>query len=143
MYLRQSELFLGMGHQFLKNAMDLSVRVSVPEGGVVFAQGEPAEHFFILIDGCVTLTVEGSGKVYEGCRVGELFGWSSLIGDTQFTASAVCTRPTNLLKFSASAFHQLLSDEPDAQAVFFAQLARALGKRLMASYDKEAGRPSP
>ncbi len=137
MYLLQSELFLGLGHQFLKNAMALSERLSLPEGHTIFSQGDAADHFFILIEGCVTLRVEGSGAVYEGCHVGELFGWSSLIGDTTFTATAVSTRPSLLLKFTAAAFNGLLSREPDAQAVFYTQLARALGKQLLVCYEKD------
>jgi len=137
MYLLQSELFLGMGHQFLKNAMALSERLSLPEGHTIFSQGDAADHFYILIEGCVTLRVKGTGAVYEGCRVGELFGWSSIIGDTTFTATAVSTRPSLLLKFPAAGFQDLLSSEPEAQAVFYTQLARALGKRLLASYEKD------
>ncbi|MFH1985498.1 MAG: cyclic nucleotide-binding domain-containing protein [Pseudomonadota bacterium] len=137
MYLSQSDLFLGMGHQFLKNAMALSERLSLPEGCVIFSQGEAAHHFFILIDGCATLRVEGSGTVYNGCRVGELFGWSSLIGNPTYTATAVSTSSTLLLKFPAAGFLDLLSSEPEAATLFYAQLARALGKRLLACYEKD------
>ena len=136
MYLRQSDLFLGMGHQFLKNAMAISERLSLPEGEVIFSQQDAADHFFILIEGCVTLRVEGSGAVYTGCHVGELFGWSSLIGDAVYTATAVSTAPTSLLKFPAAVFHELLSADPEAAAVFYSQLAHALGKRLLACYKK-------
>jgi len=138
MYLRQSDLFLGMGHQFLKNAMALSERLSLREGDVIFSQQDAADHFFILIEGCVTLRVEGSGAVYKGCNVGELFGWSSLIGDAAYTATAVSTAPTSLLKFPAAGFRELLSADPEAAAVFYSQLARALGKRLLACYDKDS-----
>ena len=138
MYLRQSDLFLGMGHQFLKDAMAISERLSLAEGHVIFSQGDPADHFYILIDGCVALRVKGSGAVYEGCHVGELFGWSSLIGDAAYTATAVTASPALLLKFPAADFHELLSAEPDSQAVFYAQLARALGKRLLACYEKDS-----
>lgn len=138
MYLRQSDLFLGMGHQFLKNAMALSERLSLAEGHVIFSQGDAADHFFILIDGCIALRVQGSGAVYEGCHVGELFGWSSLIGDDAYTATAVTASAALLLKFPIAGFQKLLSTEPDAQAVFYAQLARALGKRLLACYEKGA-----
>lgn len=136
MYLRQSDLFLGMGHQFLKNAMALSERLSLAEGQIIFSQGDAAKHFYILIDGCIALQVQGSGAVYEGCHVGELFGWSSLISNAAYTATAVTAGPALLLEFSAAGFFDLLSAEPDAQAVFYAQLARALGKRLLACYEK-------
>ena len=136
MYLRQSDLFLGMGHQFLKNAMALSERLSLAEGQVIFSQGDASDHFYILIEGCVALRVKDSGAVYEGCHVGELFGWSSLIGDATYTATAVSTSQTLLLKFPAAAFHDLLSKESDSPAVFYAQLARALGRRLLACYQK-------
>ena len=136
MYLRQSDLFLGMGHECLKKAMALSERLSLPEGNVIFSQGERADHFYILIEGCVALQVAGSGDVYEGCRVGELFGWSSLIGDDAYTATATCTAPCLLLRLPAERFHELLKEDPEAMVVFYEQLARALGKRLLACYER-------
>lgn len=139
MYLHQSDLFLGLGHQFIKDAMALSSRITLSGGDTIFSQGDPADHFYILIDGCVTLCVEGTGAVYKGCRAGELFGWSSLIGDARFTATAESCGAASLLEFPAAGFQDLLKASPDAQAVFYAHLARALGKRLLACYEKTGG----
>jgi len=134
MYLKQSDLFLGMGHLFLSKAMTLSSSESYRPGDVIFAKDDPALDFYILIDGVVQLKTDESRKVYTGDRVGELFGWSSLIDDEVFTATAVCTAPTNVLKINAREFISLLAAFPDARGIFYERLSRALGMRLLASY---------
>ena len=134
MYLKQSDLFLGIGHTFLTRAMALSRSASFQAGDVIFAKDDPALDFYILIDGSVELNTGEGRKVYEGSGVGELFGWSSLIGDDVFTASAVCTSATRVLIFNAAEFISLFASFPDARGIFYEHLSRALGRRLMASY---------
>ena len=99
MYIKQSELFMGTSMDFVKKFMDISEMSSHKKGEILFRENDPANFFFILLNGRVKLSA-GQPKqvVYNAARNGEAFGWSSLIGGTVYSASAECLEPTKLLK---------------------------------------------
>jgi CRP-like cAMP-binding protein len=135
MYVNQSELFQGTSMDFVKKFMDISQMTSHDRGEVLFREKDPARYFFILLSGCVQLSItEGGQAVYTASRVGEAFGWSSLIGGAQYSASAECIQPTKLLKTDSQKFVRVLEEDPSNGVIFFKQLAATLGNRLLESY---------
>lgn len=142
MIIKQADLFHGLSHNFIKDLMGIAARVSFSEGEVVFNSGEPAEHFYILIQGCVRIRLGQAGReVYTGSKLGEIFGWSSLIGRKDFTASAVCAAPTSLLRVDRRQFRNILEKDHFSSLMFFQQLARVLGNRLIQLYGRDAKEP--
>ena len=88
-----------------------------------------------MLSGCVKLSIGAAGQmVYKASRVGEAFGWSSLIGGAEYSASAECIEPTKLLKTDSEKFSIVLENDPDSGVIFFKQLAATLGNRLLESY---------
>ena len=88
-----------------------------------------------MLSGCVQLSItEGGQPVYEASRIGEAFGWSSLIGGAEYSASAECIQPTKLLKTDSQEFVRVLEKDPPNGVIFFKQLAATLGNRLLESY---------
>ena len=137
MYIKQSDLFLGVRMDFLKKVMEVTRQESHPAGALLFDANDPATHFFILINGRVQLSLGESGKqIHIGSRRGESFGWASLVGRDLYTASALCLEYTDLLKIEVQAFKTLLSRYLDDGFVFYKNLSHALGKRLVQSYRK-------
>ena len=135
MYINQSELFRGISMDFVKKFMDISQMTSHEKNEILFHENDPARYFFILLSGCVKLSIGESGQVvYEACRVGEAFGWSSLIGGNEYSASAQCMQPTKLLKTDNEKFKRVLDQDPSNGVIFFKQLAATLGNRLLESY---------
>jgi CRP-like cAMP-binding protein len=135
MYIKQSDLFLGLNHHFVKEIMAIAQKESHAESQFVFRLGEPADHFYILINGQVQLSLGDSGQVvYTSSNVGETFGWSSLIGRDSYSASALCLQPTDLLKIERHKLQNLLEKDTDSGYLFFKQLAEALGNRLLQLY---------
>jgi CRP-like cAMP-binding protein len=135
MYVNQSELFMGTSMDFVKKFMDISQMTSHAKGEILFRENDPARSFYILLSGCVKLSVGKPGQVvYEACRVGEAFGWSSLIGGDEYSASAKCIEPTKLLKTDNEKFKRILDQDPFNGVIFFKQLASTLGHRLLESY---------
>ena len=142
MIIKQADLFHGLSHNFIKDLMAIATQVSFSEGEIVFHFAEPADHFYILIQGCVEIRLgQGGREVYTGSKLGELFGWSSLIGRKKFTASAVCTAPTSLLKVERRQFQHILEKDHFSSLMFFQQLARVLGNRLIQLYARDAEDP--
>jgi signal-transduction protein with cAMP-binding, CBS, and nucleotidyltransferase domain len=89
----------------------------------------------VLIKGSVRLELRTTGrKVYSSDRVGEIFGWSALIGRQDYSATVVCEKQTMVLKFYTEHIHHLLDQDPESAALFYKQLASALGNRLLTAY---------
>ena len=135
MYIKQSELFMGTSMDFVKKFMDISEMSSHKKGEILFRENDPANFFFILLNGRVKLSV-GQPKqvVYNAARNGEAFGWSSLIGGAVYSASAECLEPTKLLKTDSNKLSGILAKDADNGLIFFKQLAATLGKRLLETY---------
>lgn len=139
MIINQADLFYGLNHNFIKDLMAIASRTSCVAGDMVFESGEPAGHFYILVQGCVRLRVDPAGReVFNSCRVGEILGWSSLIGRPTYSASAECIESATLLKIDRQAFQSMLDNDHFSGMMFFKQLAAALGGRLIQLYARDA-----
>jgi CRP-like cAMP-binding protein len=147
MYLKQSELFHGMAMDFVRRAMDMSVRETLPKGATLFREEDPASCFYVLIRGRIRLHAGSVPEgVYEIGRTGEAFGWAGLVERKRYTASAECLEETELLKLPCAPFSRLLSTHPETGFLFYRNLAGALGRRLMDCYGRvaeEAACPAP
>jgi CRP-like cAMP-binding protein len=142
MYMMQKDLFSGMRKDFVKQFIDLSVKETHRKGFLLFQEGKRAGHFYILLKGCVKISLGNHGHtVYTVDHPGEAFGWSSLLGRAAYTASAECAEPTKLLKFDAVKLHDLLEKNPSDGVLFFKRLAQNLGNRLLQTYRMISGAP--
>ena len=140
MYIQQTELFRGMGKDFLKKVMGITTKESHKEGDFLFHEGEPAIYSYVLLKGHVDLTIGEDGHlVFVISRPGEAFGWSSLIDREVYSASAECREPTRLLKMDKEKFQKILEKDPGNGFVFFKRLAGMLGNRLVQSYKQITG----
>jgi CRP-like cAMP-binding protein len=134
-YLKSADLFLGMGKEFVKEALDMATRLSQTEGDNLFNQGDHARYFYILLKGKVKLSLGKAGPVvYIAKHPSEIIGWSSLIGRDVYSASAECLESTNLLRFDRERFLMILEDNSINQAILYKRLAEMLGNRLLELY---------
>ena len=137
MYLKQSDLFTGLGHNFLKQTMAIAEKVSFEKGATLMKEGEPADYFFILIEGQVSLLLGDAGKkVYQTSGLGEMFGCSSLIGQDTYFLTARCDEPSLALRVDRRKMEKILTDDSDNGLLFFKQLSRAIANRMMTLYAK-------
>ena len=135
MYLKQKDIFWGMSKEFAKEIMKISVTESHQEGELAFREGDPAISFYVLLKGCVKLSLGEIGQVvYIVSNAGEAFGWSSLIGRENYSASAEYMAPTKLLKFDRKKLQKVLEKDTANSLILFKRLAEILGNRLIQSY---------
>jgi CRP-like cAMP-binding protein len=135
MHLKISDFIMGMGREFATEAMDISEKLSLNEGNIIFNAGNSAGHFYVLLKGQVRLSLGNTGPVvYEARHPGEIIGWSCLIGRETYSASAECTASTNLLRFDRQSFLKILTKNPANEALLFKRLAEMLGNRLLELY---------
>ena len=135
MHLKMGDFIMGMGREFATEAMDISEKLSLNEGNILFGAGDSAGHFYVLLKGQVQLRLGKAGPVvYQARHPGEIVGWSCLIGRETYSASAECTQATNLLRFDRESFLRILTQNPANEALLFRRLAEMLGNRLLELY---------
>ncbi len=135
MHLKMGDFIMGMGKEFATEAMDISEKISLDAGNVLFSVGDYAGYFYVLLKGQIQLSLGQSGPVvYQARHPGEIIGWSCLIGRETYSASAECTAAAELLKFDRESFLQILTKNPANEALLFRRLAETLGNRLLELY---------
>jgi len=135
MHLKIGDFIMGMGREFATEAMDISEKLSLSEGEVLFNVGDSAGHFYVLLKGHVQLSLGKTGPVvYQARHPGEIIGWSCLIGREAYSASAKSTESTNLLRFDRESFLRILTKNPANEALLYKRLAEMLGNRLLELY---------
>ena len=135
MYLKQADLFWGMSQNFIQTITAQAVKEEFQTHEIIFKADDPAAYFYVLINGKVRLELEHAGQsVYTSDRIGEIFGWSALIGRETYSATVICEQQTMVLKFLKEDVHRLLDQDAENAALFYKQLAGALGNRLMQAY---------
>lgn len=126
---------MGMGKPFTLEVLDIAEKLFQEEGNLLFQEGDPAKHFFVLLKGRVKLALGDTGPiVYMARHPGEIIGWSGLIGRICYSASGQCMEETNLLKFDRDIFLEILKKYPRNEARLYKRLAETLGNRLLELY---------
>ena len=135
MYLKQSDLFLNLDHDFVKTVMDQSFKQKHEAGDILFREGDPARYFYTLTKGRIRLIVGDSGQVvHMVSHAGECFGWSALLDREVYSALAECREPSELMLIEAERFTQIIDDDPVNGVLFMKHLAGMLGNRLLQNY---------
>ena len=136
MYLKQADLFWGMSQSVIQAITAKAERQEYPQGAVIFKAEDPADCFYVLIKGKVRMDLGGSGRsVYSSDQVGEIFGWSALIHKAKYRATVICEAPSVALRFNCNTVSHLLDQHADSAAIFYKQLAKVLGNRLLSAYN--------
>jgi CRP-like cAMP-binding protein len=106
------------------------------KGSFVFKDRYLAEHFYILEEGKVRLSIGEEGRLtHLISNPGETFGWSSLVGRETYTASAECLAPSHVIRIEKERLNALFEKDPASGMVFFKRLAGVIGERLVTSYN--------
>lgn len=135
MYIKQADLFWGLSQQFIQALTSEATKQTFQTGEIVFKSDDPADFFYVLIQGRIRLEIGQAGQgVYISDRTGEVIGWSTLIGREKYSATCVCDEATVLLMFEKGHITRLLERDPESASVFFKHLAAALGDRLLQLY---------
>jgi CRP-like cAMP-binding protein len=104
---------------------------------VLFRQGEPAGFLYVLVEGAVDLRLKEETTVISLTEPSDIFGWSSLVENAQYTASAVCRSPVKVIKIETGPkLGRILNAYPDVGLVLYRRLAGLFNKRLASIYQR-------
>ena len=133
--LEKCNFFTGVSQNTLAAIEHAVERSSYSSGAVIFQAGEPADYFYVLEDGRVRLRFSEGGQVaYALSDPGEVFGWSSMIDQAQYTLSAQSVSKVSAVRIHKAALAELLNDDPPSGLAFYRNMSVFVGQRLFASY---------
>ncbi|MTH34407.1 helix-turn-helix domain-containing protein [Paracoccus limosus] len=121
-------------------------RVELDTGQNLFLQGDPAARFFLLLDGrlkVTQLTEDGQQFIVRIVNPGELCGFASAIGRTQFPGSAEAILPCRLLAWPRARWEPLIAAAPALAVSAIQAVGRKLDEahtRLREMSTEDAGR---
>jgi N-acetylglutamate synthase-like GNAT family acetyltransferase len=131
---RRVRLFQGLGDWEIERLRAICSEQRFRQGQAVFAEGDPGQALFIVVDGEVQIVTDGEGHQVLGMIApGEVFGDLALVDGLPRSASAVCTADSTLLMLEASAFRQLADRHPAIGRTVLLNLCRTLSSRLRAA----------
>jgi CRP-like cAMP-binding protein len=136
MFIQRADLFRGLDHEVIKEINEIMIEESWAEGTVLFERGKSANDLYIVKEGSVELIIGENGHVtYAVKKIGEAFGWSSLVNHHVYTATAVCSSPTKLIRIQSEELNKIFEKYPASGLMFFRRLAEIISKRVVTSYN--------
>jgi CRP/FNR family cyclic AMP-dependent transcriptional regulator len=131
------ELFDGLNSEELVQLAAIASEEKYQSGELICAERELADRLFVLCEGRVQVHVqlrsplEADGEMtIEEVEPGRIFGWSSMVKQQRFTASARALEPVIVLVIEASDLHVLFDRDPHIGFVVMKQLAEVVASRL-------------
>ena len=126
--LRAIPLFAGLEDEQLAWVRGRADEVRIAAGDNLFAEGAPADAFYVVLDGEVQITKEiGGQETFLATHApGGFTGEVPLLTGTPYIATARATAPVRLLRLDPGAFKELLARCPTVAGTLFG----ALGQRV-------------
>lgn len=101
-------------------------------GALIFAQGEAADFFYLLVRGEVVIRYkpeDGPAMTIARVRPGGVFGWSAAMGNPTYTSAAVCESDSEVLQIRGEALRSLCERHPQAGKIILDRLAAVVAER--------------
>jgi CRP-like cAMP-binding protein len=101
---------------------------------VVFREGDTADSFYLVVSGKLSLELSPTSTEYRKQLVsvgpGEMLGWSSLVQNPRFAATAVVVEHSRLVRIDGVRLRAICDEDPKFGYEFMRRTMRALAKRL-------------
>ena len=114
--IKGHELFQAFSFEEIERISGFSGSKEYTAGDRVFERGEFGSHFFVALDGGVSLKLpsadNASSLVVGRMGRGDIFGLSPLLGVDHYTTTAECTESCSVLAVEAEPFRVLLGENP-------------------------------
>ncbi|MCC5857649.1 MAG: Crp/Fnr family transcriptional regulator [Ectothiorhodospiraceae bacterium] len=111
-----------------------SKRIKLQTGEILFHQGDPADRFFLVLDGLIKLSrmsPTGQEKVVHLTGPGETFAEAVMFMEArQYPVTAQATSPTELLCIPSDPYREALGASPESCFRLLADLSTRLHSRL-------------
>jgi len=128
--LKRIPLFANLDLAKLKLLAFMSQRLSFEPGHAVFAQGDPGDAAYIVLDGEAVIAIDTPKGMIEIARMGrnEILGEIAILCDVPRTAHVTAATDKNLvcLKIEKNDFMGLINEFPSMAVEIMRELARRI-----------------
>jgi len=135
--LARINLFRGLDPHKRDLITRLGTRQAFEAGDIVFSQGQPATHLYLLLHGKVTIRFkpdDGDPITVTELESGGVFGWSAALGRGRYTSGAICQMQSEALVISGAALRRLCEVDPETGVLILERLAEVIAERLQATH---------
>jgi CRP/FNR family transcriptional regulator, cyclic AMP receptor protein len=134
--IADAEVFAGLDSASLALVAGCGGNEHVRAGTLLFQEGEPADHFYLIRHGAVALEVHapGSGShVIETLGEGEVVGWSWLFKPYRWQFDARAIEPTRMVMFDGACLRGKCDADHELGYQLMQRFASAMLERLQAT----------
>jgi CRP-like cAMP-binding protein len=132
-------IFADLDNENMEVLQPLLESFSCRAGTVVLRQGTPADHIYLIVKG----KVEVSYKPYDGTAItvsilekDGLFGWSAVVGSSQYTSSATAIEDLEAYRIKGSELRKFCNEHPEAGRDILERLASAVSYRWVDAHEQ-------
>ncbi len=133
--LAQTALFGPLTDEQRIQVAERGAQRQVPEGELVFSEGDPGGEALVLLDGRVQVTLELSMQTEQApvhtVVPGSVLGEFALAGSTERSATARALKDSTFFVLTREAFDELAEEDPRLGYVMLKELGRILVGRLV------------
>ncbi len=144
--LSEAPVFGGMSTEFLTRLARNAHEIRVESGTLLFRGGEPAEHFFLLLEGAVSIeipAVAGPTLVVQNLVPTRVLGWSWLLPPYKWSFNARAVSDSRLLEFDGRAVLKQCEQDPAFGYEVIKRFSGLMAERLDAAHRKMMDQWSP
>lgn len=126
--LQGVDIFLETKTESLAKVAAITQEVHFEQGTTIFAEGDPSDALYVIVNGAVSLRKDSQGK--GTVRERETFGMWALLDESPRLVTAVALTDTTALKIEREALYEVLSDHFDIVRGIFKCLVRMIRRYL-------------
>jgi CRP-like cAMP-binding protein len=133
--IKEMDLFKDLDFKVMEEIADTAcTEVTYDKGTVIFSEGDSANALFFLYEGIVDLKVGGEKTVYSLTEKSDIFGWSSLVANENYTATAIANTDILAIKIDARKLDRVFNANPLFGLEIYRRLSAVFNKRLANIY---------
>lgn len=136
--VRRCQLFVSIEPNELAKLVDANSIVRLTRHQGLFSQGDPADAFFLIVNGQIKLTrlaPDGEEAIVQIFGAGEVFAEAAMFMGGRYPVSATATSDTRLISISSERLHRQVSARPEIAFLMLASMAKHL-KSLVAQLEQ-------
>ena len=133
--IEKLDIFKGLSKEELGIIADLTEMKKNSKGEALFREKDDAKHIYILLKGKVRIQVQLSSKpetvaITVLTQTGQLIGWSGLVPEQYYTASAICQEDSELLAIEGTKLMSALEKDPLMGFKVMRKISEVISSRL-------------
>ncbi len=126
----------GLEQQYVDVFVSLGRLVEFAARDIIFHEGQPADTFYLVRSGVVTLQVDAGGsfpRTIQHITEGSALGWSWLFEPYEWQFDALAQTPVRAIAFDAAELREHLQSDPICGYHVMSRVAEVMAKRLHAT----------